>query len=122
MPEKSVREMNAVEKMHHSLAAKIFRATVTGCILLGLVTLIVGLGLYTYTLSGQIIRHAFDLTRSAAGTAAISFSGALDAAGFSASAAVAAISCGAAPFRIIRQSLGSAASGIPAMQSPGATS
>ncbi len=72
MPEKSVREMNAVEKMHYSLAAKIFRATVTGCILLGLVTLIVGLGLYTYTLSGQIIRHAFDLTRSAAGTAAIS--------------------------------------------------
>ena len=72
MPEKTVREMNAVEKMHHSLAAKIFRATVTGCILLGLVTLIVGLGLYTYTLSGQIIRHAFDLTRSAAGTAVIS--------------------------------------------------
>ncbi|MCR4606809.1 MAG: SpoIIE family protein phosphatase [Oscillospiraceae bacterium] len=71
MPEKTVREMNAVEKLHHSLAAKIFRATVTGCILLGLVALITGLGLYSYSLSGQIIRHAFDTAKSAASTVVI---------------------------------------------------
>ncbi len=45
MPVKSVREMGKVEKMHQSLAAKIFRATVRGCIVLGLAVLIIGLGL-----------------------------------------------------------------------------
>ena len=72
MPVKSVREMGRVEKMHHSLAAKIFRATVRGCIVLGLAVLIIGLGLYGYSLAGQIIRHAFDVTRSAAGTSVVS--------------------------------------------------
>lgn len=71
MPEKTVREMKAGERLHYSLAGKIFRATAAGCILLGLVLLIVGMGLYGYALSGQIIRHAFDVTNSAAGTAVI---------------------------------------------------
>lgn len=65
MPVKSVREMNRVERRHYSLPAKLFRATATGCILLGLVVLILGLGLYSYTLSGQIIQHAFEVTASA---------------------------------------------------------
>ena len=61
MPEKSVREMNALERRHFSLAAKTFRASAMGCALLGLVALIVGLGLYALALSGQFIRHAFDI-------------------------------------------------------------
>ncbi len=69
MPDRSVREMNAAQKLHNSLAAKLFRATATGCILLGLVVLIIGLGLYSYSLSGQIIRHANNITYSARNSA-----------------------------------------------------
>ena len=58
---KSIREMNARERQHFSLAAKTFRASAMGCILLGLIALIIGLGLYTLALTGQVIRHAFDL-------------------------------------------------------------
>ena len=61
MPEKSVREMSVLERKHFSLAAKTFRASAMGCALLGLVALIVGLGLYALALSGQYIRHAFDI-------------------------------------------------------------
>ena len=61
MKKKSVREMNALQKRHRSLSAKTFRATAIGCILLGVVALIIGLGLYTLALTGQVILHAFDL-------------------------------------------------------------
>ncbi len=65
MTRKSIREMSAREKQRYSLSAKTFRATALGCILLGLVALIVGLSLYTLVLTGQIIRHAFDLANYA---------------------------------------------------------
>ena len=69
MQDKTVREMSSAQRLHNSLAAKIFRAAATGCILLGLVVLIIGLGLYSYALSGQIIRHAFDISTSASNSA-----------------------------------------------------
>ena len=65
MTRKSIREMSDREKRRYSLSAKTFRASALGCILLGLVALIVGLSLYTLVLTGQIIRHAFDLANYA---------------------------------------------------------
>ena len=66
MPEKSVREMSALERKHYSLAARIFHSTVIGSVLLGFVALAIGLGLYTYALAGQFISEAFNLSRNAA--------------------------------------------------------
>ena len=45
MPDNSVREMNALERKHYSLAARTFHATVMGAAILGLVALLIGLGL-----------------------------------------------------------------------------
>ncbi len=64
MPEKSVREMSAWEKKHHSLAARTFHATLIGAVILGIVMLFVGLGLYTLALSNQYIGEAFNLSKS----------------------------------------------------------
>ncbi len=69
MPVKSVREMSALERKHHSLAARTFRATVIGCVTLGLVLLVVGLGLYGVSLGRQYVNHAFYLSQSAAAAA-----------------------------------------------------
>ena len=66
MPEKSVREMSALELRHHSIAAKTFHTTLMISIILGLVSLIVGLALYTVSLVRQYISESFNLTRSAA--------------------------------------------------------
>ena len=66
MPEKSVREMSALERKHYSLAARTFHATVMGAAILGLVAFVIGLGLYTYALVGQYIGETFGLSRSAA--------------------------------------------------------
>ena len=66
MPEKSVREMNALERLHYSLAARVFRATLIGSVLLGVVALLIGLGLYAYALAGQYITESFQLSRNAA--------------------------------------------------------
>ena len=66
MPEKSVREMTELERKHYSLAARMFHATVMGAVILGLVALAVGLGLYTFSLANKYISEAFNLSRSAA--------------------------------------------------------
>ncbi|MCR4963511.1 MAG: PP2C family protein-serine/threonine phosphatase [Firmicutes bacterium] len=66
MPEKTVREMNRLERRHFSLAARTFHATLLGSAVLGLVTLAVGLGLYTYSLVRQYITESFSLSRNAA--------------------------------------------------------
>ena len=65
MPEKTVREMSAAQRKHYSLEAKTFRATLLGCILLGIVMLIVGLGLYSYSLTMQYVNHAFYISQYA---------------------------------------------------------
>ncbi len=65
MRKKPVQEMSEREKRRHSLASRIFRSTATGCILHGLVVLIIGLLLYSLALSGQYVRHASDIAFAA---------------------------------------------------------
>ena len=66
MPEKSVREMSSLARRHYSLEGKVFRSTVKIAVILGLVLLLVGLGLYSFSLARQYISHAFYLSQSAA--------------------------------------------------------
>ena len=66
MPKKSVREMSRLERRRYSLASKTFRSTIMGAIVLGAAALIIGLGIYTYTLVHQYITEAFNLSKSAA--------------------------------------------------------
>ena len=66
MPIKSIKEMSAHERRVHSLSARMFSTIVKSCIILGLVILIIGLGLYGLVLSQQYIDSAFDLSCSAA--------------------------------------------------------
>ncbi|MBR2742326.1 MAG: PP2C family protein-serine/threonine phosphatase [Clostridia bacterium] len=66
MPRKSVREMSAQERKRHSLTARVRRAIVRGTVLLGIVALIIGLGLYSYALADKYVTEAFNLSRNAA--------------------------------------------------------
>ncbi|MBQ4298317.1 MAG: hypothetical protein II771_08470, partial [Clostridia bacterium] len=58
--------MNKLERQHYSLAARTFRATILGAIVLGAAALLIGLGLYVYALGGQYIGEAFNLSRTTA--------------------------------------------------------
>ena len=66
MPEKSVREMSKIERKHYSLESRVFHSAILSAVILGMVALIVGLGLYTYALVGQYITESFQLSRNAA--------------------------------------------------------
>ncbi|MBQ6595904.1 MAG: SpoIIE family protein phosphatase [Clostridia bacterium] len=66
MPDKSVRDMTEREQLHHSLSARVFRATLVGSVVLGLMALIVGLGAYTWSLLDQYTGVSFSIARSAA--------------------------------------------------------
>ena len=50
----------------HSLALKVLRSTFIGTLILGIVTLIIGLGLYTWSLVQQYSAESFMLARSVA--------------------------------------------------------
>ena len=65
MPKKTIREMSDAERKRHSLARKTFRSTILGALVLGFAALIIGLGIYTYTLIHQYITEAFNLSKSA---------------------------------------------------------
>jgi sigma-B regulation protein RsbU (phosphoserine phosphatase) len=65
MPEKTVREMTALERRHYSLEARMFHAVEMVSAVLGFVALLIGLGLYVYALLGQYVGEAFGLARSA---------------------------------------------------------
>ena len=65
MPEKTVREMTAMERKHYSLEARMFHAVEIASAVLGFVALLIGLGLYVYALLGQYVGEAFGLARSA---------------------------------------------------------
>ena len=62
---KTFREMSDSERARHSLSARIFRATLMGSIVFGVVGLVVGLGLYTRVLTERYISQAVDVTPSA---------------------------------------------------------
>ncbi len=66
MPEKSVREMNKLERLHYSLASRTFRATLIGSIILGLLALIIGLGWYTYSACRGLIEQSFSVAKNTA--------------------------------------------------------
>ena len=66
MPEKSVRDMSERERRHRSLSARTFRSTLAGSVILGLVALAVGLGLYSIAMANQLVSEAFNLSRGAA--------------------------------------------------------
>ena len=65
MPEKSVREMGALERKHYSLSGKVFRLVIIGSLILGLVAFAIGLGLYTVALTGKYISESFTLAKTA---------------------------------------------------------
>ena len=65
MGSRSVRDLSAQERRRHSLAARTLRATVFGCVVLGMTALLIGLGFYGASLSRQYIRHAFDTANHA---------------------------------------------------------
>ena len=67
MPKKSVREMSALERRHYSLAARTFHTVLIGALILGMVALAIGLGLYTYDLANRYTSEAFQISKTAAG-------------------------------------------------------
>ena len=64
MTKKTIREMSRQERMHRSLSARVFRSTLFANIILGVVALMVGFGLYAFTLSQQLISQSFDAAYS----------------------------------------------------------
>ena len=64
MPKKTIKEMSVWERRHFSLQAKTFHAVLMGSLILGIIALITGLGLYTYSLGTQYISSAFDITKN----------------------------------------------------------
>ena len=67
MPKKTIKEMSERERRRHSLEAKTFHAVLMGSLILGVMSLILGLGLYVYSLGNQYINEAFELTKNAEG-------------------------------------------------------
>ena len=66
MPEKSVREMTARERRRYSLEGKLFRAILMTCVILGAVLLVIGLGLYSVSLTTRYVSQAFHVSQFAA--------------------------------------------------------
>ena len=66
MPEKSVRELSAHQRRHYALATRVFNAVLLGAVILGIVSLAIGMGLYTWALAGQCIGEGFGLARTTA--------------------------------------------------------
>ena len=66
MPEKSVREMSAAERLYHSLGSRVFRSALIAFALFGLVAYLSGMVFYSMALINQYIGEAFGLTRRAA--------------------------------------------------------
>ena len=67
MPKKTIKEMSELERRRHSLEAKTFHAVLMGSLILGVISLILGLGLYVYSLGNQYINEAYELTKNAEG-------------------------------------------------------
>ena len=60
MPEKTVREMGALERKHYSLAARVFHASALHSAILGLLCFLIGFGMYLNTLAQQSMKTAYD--------------------------------------------------------------
>lgn len=66
MPEKNIREMSEQERKRYSLASRIFQSTIIGSIILGITALLIGLGMFSYSLVNQYISEGFSLSENAA--------------------------------------------------------
>ncbi len=66
MPEKSIREMGAWELFHYSLKTKVFRATIMGAVIIGFITMIAGLSMYTISLVNRYIAESYGLAQNTA--------------------------------------------------------
>ena len=64
-PAKTIREMSVSERRRKSLETRVFRSTLLSSILLGAIALLVGLGIYAYTLSQQLIEQSSKTAYSA---------------------------------------------------------
>ena len=64
MPSKSVRAMSAIERRHHSLSARLFHAVLILSLILCLVAIVFGFGLYTKAVKQQYTEKAGDLART----------------------------------------------------------
>ena len=56
------QDKNSPEKKYHSLERHMFKATLLACLIVGLVTLVIGLGLYSRALLDQYIDNTFYLS------------------------------------------------------------
>ena len=65
MPEKSVREMTALERRHYSLAARCFRGVMTLALILGTVAILIGFTMYVRAVCQQYISNAYNLSAGA---------------------------------------------------------
>ena len=65
MPEKSVRDMNRLQRQHYSLSSRVFRSSFVGSLILGIAALMIGVGLYAYALLQQYTVEAYHLTQNA---------------------------------------------------------
>ncbi len=64
MPTKSVRAMSAIERRHHSLSARLFHAVLILSLILSIVAIAFGFGLYSRAVQQQYTEKAGDLART----------------------------------------------------------
>ena len=62
---KNIREMNDLERKHSSLSARVYHITIIGSFLFGIITLILGIGLYSEAITKQYISTSFNMSRNA---------------------------------------------------------
>ena len=60
MPEKTVREMSALERQRYSLAARVFHASALHSVILGLLCFLIGFGMYLNAMAQQSMKEAYD--------------------------------------------------------------
>ena len=65
MPTKSVREMSAFRRRHHSLSAKIFRAIIVFSLVVCTATIAFGYFLYNKTVQQQYISLSYNIAKTA---------------------------------------------------------
>ena len=67
MPDRSYREMNVLQRQHYALSARVFRMSILGSLVIGIISMLIGLGFYIYALIGQYIGEGFILAQNTEG-------------------------------------------------------
>ncbi|MBR6444705.1 MAG: hypothetical protein IKS63_04685, partial [Firmicutes bacterium] len=66
MPIKSVREMGAISRRHHSLGAKVFRRILVFSLIVCMIAVAIGFFLYYKTVQQEFISRSYNISRTAA--------------------------------------------------------